>query len=343
MIAIALCCRPTLLIADEPTTALDVTVQKSILDLLKSLQQELDLTMLFVSHDIGVIRYMSNEIGIMFQGKMLELGATIDIIQHPKHGHTKALLQASSRTNILMPANPIVLFEHSSISVSYPVGKNFWGNPAGQFMAVNAVPVTIFEGECLGIVGESGSGKSTLAREIGRLMGFHKGKVAFIDQHPHAALNPLKRVEAVLQEVVVLHQPNCTKHEVRQEVARLLAAVQLDETLLNRLPKELSGGQKQRVCIARALAIHPKLLICDEILSALDKPVQVAIIDLIQQLQQELDLTILFISHDLHVVREICDRVIVLHNGVLEEQNATNLLFDQPTTSYTQALLSARL
>jgi peptide/nickel transport system ATP-binding protein len=343
MIAIALCCRPTLLIADEPTTALDVTVQKSILDLLKSLQHELDLTMLFVSHDIGVIRYMSNEIGIMFQGKMVEFGATVDVIQHPKHEHTKALLQASSRTNILMPSNPLVLFEHSSISVSYPVGKNFWGNPAGRFMAVNAVPVTIFEGECLGIVGESGSGKSSLAREIGRLMGFHKGKVAFIDQHPQAALNPLKRVEAVLQEVVVLHQPNCTKQEVRQEVARLLAAVQLDETLLNRLPKELSGGQKQRVCIARALAIHPKLLICDEILSALDKPVQAAIIDLIQQLQQELDLTILFISHDLHVVREICDRVIVLHNGILEEQNATNLLFDQPTTSYTQALLSARL
>lgn len=343
MIAIALCCRPTLLIADEPTTALDVTVQKSILDLLKSLQQELDLTMLFVSHDIGVIRYMSDEIGVMYQGKMVEIGATSDIIQHPKHEHTKALLQAPSRTTALLSANPSILFQHSSITVSYPTGKNFWGNAEGQFIAVNAVPITIFAGECLGIVGESGSGKSSLAREIGQLMGFHKGKVAFVDQHPQAALNPLMSVESVLKEVIILHQPNSTKQEVRQEVKRLLDAVQLEEALLNRLPKELSGGQKQRVCIARALAIHPKLLICDEILSALDKPVQAAIIDLIQQLQQQLDLTILFISHDLHVVREICDRVIVLRNGVLEEQNTTDLLFNQPTKPYTQALLSARL
>jgi ABC-type glutathione transport system ATPase component len=343
MIAIALCCRPTLLIADEPTTALDVTVQKSILDLLKSLQQELDLTMLFVSHDIGVIRYMSDEIGVMYQGKMVEIGATSDIIQHPKHEHTKALLQSPSRTNGLVSSNPSIIFEHSSISVSYPAGKNFWGNAEGQFIAVNAVPITIFAGECLGIVGESGSGKSSLAREIGRLMGFHKGKVAFVDQHPQAALNPLMSVESVLKEVIVLHRPNSTKQEVQLEVSRLLAAVQLEEALLNRRPKELSGGQKQRVCIARALAIHPKLLICDEILSALDKPVQAAIIDLIQQLQQQLDLTILFISHDLHVVREICDRVIVLRNGILEEQNTTDLLFNQPTKPYTQALLSARL
>jgi ABC-type glutathione transport system ATPase component len=174
-------------------------------------------------------------------------------------------------------------------------------------------------------------------------MGFHKGKVAFVDQHPQAALNPLMSVESVLKEVIVLHRPNSTKQEVQLEVSRLLAAVQLEEALLNRRPKELSGGQKQRVCIARALAIHPKLLICDEILSALDKPVQAAIIDLIQQLQQQLDLTILFISHDLHVVREICDRVIVLRNGILEEQNTTDLLFNQPTKPYTQALLSARL
>lgn len=345
MIALALCCTPTLLIADEAVTALDATVQKSILDLLKKLQQELHLTILFISHDMGVIRYIADEMVVMHQGKIVEQGPVATILSAPAHEHTRELLRYQSQPPHSAPtANTSEpMFQSGPVTVRYPVGIQWPFMPKKTFTAVDGAEIKLFPGECLGVVGESGSGKSSLAREVFQLMGGAQAHVAFISQHPHAALNPRMTIGDAVMEPLLVHHLASKKTEARAQALELLASVGLDEGYFDRFPHQLSGGQKQRVCIARALAVRPQALICDEIVSALDLSVQWSILELLERLRQQYQLTVLFISHDLVVIRRICSRVMVMYQGKIVETNTVEQLFNAPQSAYTKELLSAIL
>ncbi len=332
MIAMALCGQPEVLIADEPTTALDVTVQKSVLDLLKSLQQELQLTMLLVSHDTKVLRYMCNHIATMEQGHMQTI-VPVQRVAAPDrvtHTHTPA-------------PNATPIFEHPGITVTYPKKRNFWGKPKQWFNAVDQVPVRVYAGECLGIVGESGSGKTSLGKAIAEQNGYAKGGTVIIDQHPASALNPSMRIGDALFETVQHFSPLLDREAARKRVVQLLEWVELPEEMYHRYPHQLSGGQKQRVCIARALSANPTLLICDEIVSGLDSVTQQAVLQLLKNLQHQRQCGIVFITHDLDIVRQISDRIMVLYQGILQEEQTTDRLFAQPAQPYTRTLLAARL
>ena len=349
MIAMALCCNPQLLIADEPTTALDVTVQKSILELLKELQAEMGLAMLFISHDLGVIQYMSDDIAVMHQGNIVEYGPAQQVLQHPAATYSKALTASRSALRQITPKPapaeyppaPVILFTDPAVSVHYPAGKNFFGAPAGWLKAVDQVPVTIYKGECLGVLGESGSGKSSLGREIAVRMGGAKGHAVVVSQNPQAALNPRMTAGAAIMEPLLIHHFAKNKKDAREKALELLELTALGEEHFDRLPHELSGGQKQRLCLARALAVKPQLLICDEVVSALDLTIQTAILDLLAGLQKQLGLTLLFISHDLAVIRNISDRVLVLCNGKMEEYGPVEEIFSSPTSMYTVSLMNS--
>ncbi len=345
LIAMALCCHPSLLIADEPTTALDVTVQKSILDLLKDLQQELGLSMLFISHDLGVISYMCDQVAVMHQGRIVETGPTADVLQRPVSSYTKELTNSRAKLAAAAvasaPDGRPVLFDDPSVAVHYPVGKNFFGQPAGWLTAVDQVPVTIYQGECLGVLGESGSGKSSLGREIAARMGGAKGGAVVVFQNPQAALNPRMEAGEAVMEPLLANGLVKNKKEAREKAMELFIMTALGEEHFHRLPKELSGGQKQRLCLARALAVNPRLLICDEIVSALDMTIQVAILELLKDLQVRLGLTLLFISHDMSAIRKVCDRVLVMQNGRVEESGTVEQVFSAPVSPYTVSLLAA--
>lgn len=345
MIAMALCCNPTLLIADEAVTALDATVQKSILDLLKKLQQELHLTILFISHDMSVIRYIADEIAVMHEGKIVEQGPVDTVLSAPAHAHTRELLRYQSLPPHSAPTATASepMFQSGPVTVRYPVGIQWPFVPKKTFTAVDGAEIKLFPGECLGVVGESGSGKSSLAREVFQLMGGAQAHVAFISQHPHAALNPRMTIGNAVMEPLLVHRFAQGKAEARQQTVALLASVGLDEGYFDRYPHELSGGQKQRVCIARALAVRPQVLICDEIVSALDVSVQWSILELLEGLRQQYQLTVLFISHDLEVIRRICNRVMVMYQGKIVETNTVEQLFNAPKSAYTQELLAAIL
>ena len=345
MIAMALCCNPTLLIADEAVTALDATVQKSILDLLKKLQQELHLSILFISHDIGVIRYIADDIVVMNQGKIVEQGPVESVLSAPSHAHTRELIQYQSLPIQYAPTSTSSepMFESGPVTVRYSVGIQWPFMPKNTFTAVDGAELTLFPGECLGVVGESGSGKSSLAREVFQLMGGAQAHVAFISQHPHAALNPRMAIGEAVMEPLLVHRLANGKSDARKQAVALLASVGLDDTYFDRFPHELSGGQKQRVCIARALAVRPQVLICDEIVSALDVSVQWSILELLEGLRQQYQLTVLFISHDLEVIRRICNRVMVMYQGKIVESDTVENLFTAPKATYTQELLAAIL
>lgn len=350
MIAMALCCNPKLLIADEPTTALDVTVQKSVLDLLKSLQQEMGITMLFISHDLGVISYMCKDIAIMHNGELVEHGPAQNILQTPAATYTRRLME-SRRRLITLPEESVapdsnarkIIFADENMNVVYPSGKNFWGRPAAWIKAVDRIPVTIYEGECLGILGESGSGKSSLGREIVTRAGGAKGGTVIVSQNPQASLNPRMTAGEALMEPLLVHSIAKNKKDAREKALALLELVALEPLHFDRRPSQLSGGQKQRLNLARALTIQPRLLICDEIVSALDMTIQAAVLDLLKNLQQKLGLTVVFISHDLTVIRKICDRVMVMNAGKLEESGAIEKVFISPATDYTRSLLNSAL
>lgn len=350
MIAMALCCNPKLLIADEPTTALDVTVQKSVLDLLKSLQAELGLTMLFISHDLGVISYMCKDIAIMHNGILVEHGPAEKVLQTPAADYTRQLMESRRALTTLPPPNKAfdnagrkTIFSDVNVNVLYPAGKNFWGRPAAWVKAVDRVSITIYEGECLGVLGESGSGKSSLGREIAARAGGAKGGAVIVSQNPQASLNPRMTAGEALMEPLLVHRIAKNKKEAREKALALLELTSLEPIHFDRRPHELSGGQKQRLCLARALTIQPRLLICDEIVSALDMTVQAAILDLLKHLQQKLDITVVFISHDLSVIRKICDRVLVMNHGKAEESGAIEKIFSSPSSDYTRSLLNSAL
>ncbi|GGY71502.1 microcin C ABC transporter ATP-binding protein YejF [Cellvibrio zantedeschiae] len=367
MIAMALIAEPELLIADEPTTALDVSVQAQILKLIKQLQVNRKLAVIFITHDLGVAAQMADHILVMEKGKLVEQGKTEDIFNRPTQPYTQKLLRAVLTTAKPTPsladkAKPPFL-EVKQLKTWFPqFGGLFIKHLINTQKAVDDISLTIYRGEILGVVGESGSGKSTLGRTIMRLVEAHSGEVLLegkdllrlsesdlknsrrhfqmIFQDPYASLNPRMTVFDTLAEPLLVHGL-ATKKTVLELVNQLMDDVGLDRRFIRKYPHEFSGGQRQRIAIARAIALKPKLIIADEPVSALDVTIRAQILKLLLELTQKHQLTMLFISHDMSVVRYLCDRVLVMQNGRVIEEGETEALFSAPKESYTQQLLAA--
>ncbi|WP_110667113.1 ABC transporter ATP-binding protein [Salinicola halophilus] len=362
MIAMALACEPKLLIADEPTTALDVTVQAQILDLLKSLQAQYGMAILFITHDLSIVRHFADTVCVMRYGEVVETGRTGEVFDAPKHDYTRMLLDAIPRgRKEPAPADSPVLLSGRDVKVRFALKKRLLGK-SEYFEAVRGIDLSIRRGETLGIVGESGSGKSTLGRALLRLLkstgdirfeqtdlqaldksGMRplRSRLQVVFQDPFGSLSPRMTVGEVISEGLKVHHPEMTRRQRDAEVVKALEEVALDPAMRNRYPHEFSGGQRQRIAIARALILKPELLLLDEPTSALDRSVQVRVIDLLRDLQKKYGLTYLFISHDLSVVRALSDHVLVMKEGQVIEQGPSEALFTQPREPYTQALLKA--
>lgn len=368
MIGIALACRPELLIADEPTTALDVTIQAQILNLMKDMQEQLGTSIILITHDLGVVAGMCDRVVVMKEGQIVETGTTTEIFANPKHPYTIRLLNALPRLDQKKKPKPVSLvprdleddqplLEVKSLKQHFNLGK---GN---TLKAVNDISFHIRQGETLGVVGESGSGKSTTGRAILRLHEPTGGDVLFkgvplnrlsasemktmrrhmqiIFQDPYASLNPKMRIMDIIGEALDIHNLAGNAFQREKRVEELLEMVGLDPTHAQRYPHEFSGGQRQRIGIARALAVEPEFIVCDEPLSALDVSIQAQIVQLLEELQQRLGLTYLFIAHDLSMVKHISDRVAVMYNGKIVELAESEELYSNPQHAYTKALLSA--
>ncbi len=405
MIAIAISCNPHLLIADEPTTALDVTVQKTILELLRDLSRSRGMSMLFITHDLGVVAETADEVAVMYQGKIVESGDIRTIFTNPQHPYTKGLLACRPRLDQTVDYLPTVadfmkaqeengmkskpqletweeetieekhdpLSEDTSINsaplltvqnlqVGFPI-KGAFGQRKRYTMAVNGVSFTVYRGETLGLVGESGCGKSTLARTILRLIDPLQGKITFnrnditalkgkklrnirrqmqiVFQNPYNSLNPRLTIGKTILEPLTIHKHYKNSRQRKERVAYLLERVGLSPDDIKRYPHEFSGGQRQRICVARALALNPEFIICDESVSALDVSVQAQVLNLLKELQEEFDLTYIFISHDLSVVKFISDRVMVMNNGKIEEIGKAETIYQTPSSDYTRQLIDA--
>ena len=393
MIAMALVCRPALLIADEPTTALDVTIQAQILKLMNDLQSELQMAVLMITHDLGVVANVADEIVVMYHGGVLERGSLADIFRSPGHDYLRALLRAVPRFHMedgerLVPLREIEhttghllaereevpveldkpLLEVTGLTKSYSLRKGgiFAGGETQKVLAVDDVSFFVRQGECLGLVGESGCGKTTLSKMIMRALSPDAGqviyndrgtdvdltalsekellpyrrKIQFMFQDPFSSLNPRMTVFDIISEPLIIHDIGDPAYRAEM-VQELMALVGLDPRYLNRYPHSFSGGQRQRIGIARALALKPELLLCDEPVSALDVSVQAQILNLLKDLQADLGLTYLFISHNLAVVDYIADRIAVMCAGRLVETAPRDVLFRAPVHPYTKALLSA--
>ena len=388
VISLALCCEPELLIADEPTTALDVSIQSQILDLIKRLTKERNLAVILITHDMGVIAETTDRVAVMKNGSLIEIGNTKEILTKPKETYTKSLVSSVPPTNkkisrfviiekhntnnvennikILNRWNKIQITQRNLIEINNltkSFDDNFFTeNSKNSVMAVNNVSFEIKEGESFGLVGESGSGKSTIAKMIVNLFKPSSGDIFFdnicitkiknksemmkfrkqiqmIFQDPYSSLNGRLKVKDIIAEPITLHNPLITNTDLNSYIFDLLESVELSQKSAERYPHEFSGGQRQRISIARALATQPRLLVCDEPTSALDVSIQAQILNLLKDLQQQLNLTILFISHDLPVVRQMCDRIGVLRDGKLCEIASTEDLFVKPQHEYTKELL----
>jgi peptide/nickel transport system ATP-binding protein len=395
MIAMAIACEPEVLIADEPTTALDVTIQKQILDLLADLQKKYNMSVLFITHDLGVIADIADDVVVMYRGDIVEQGPKEQIFKNPRHPYTKGLLacrpsleknpkrlpvvsdfmtedgkekrfDVQSDEKQTRPAsnekNPVVL-EIKGVKKHFPLKKGLFGNVKTWVKAVDDVSLNVRKGRTLGLVGESGCGKTTLGRTILRLIEptagdiLYKGqnvveldreamramrrKMQIIFQDPYASLNPRMTVGAAIMEPMVIHHLGGSKSDRIEMAAQLMKKVGLSQDMLNRYPHEFSGGQRQRICIARALAVKPEFVICDESVSALDVSIQAQILNLLLDLQDEFDLTYVFISHDLAVVKFIADEVAVMNGGKVVEMNTALGIYENPQHDYTKKLLSA--
>ncbi len=389
VISLALCCEPELLIADEPTTALDVSIQSQILDLIKRLTKERNLAVILITHDMGVISETTNRVAVMKNGDLVEIGPTKEILTNPKEIYTKALVSSVPPTNKKISRFRIIEKENKSQSetnikilnrwtkkeiieqdlvkvknLSKTFDDNFFTESAkNSVMAVDDVSFSIKEGESFGLVGESGSGKSTIAKMIVNLYSPSAGDIDFdnvcitkiksskemmkfrkqiqmIFQDPYSSLNGRLKVKDIISEPIKLHNPSISSEDIDNYIYDLLESVELTQQSAERYPHEFSGGQRQRISIARALATQPRLLVCDEPTSALDVSIQAQILNLLKDLQEQLNLTILFISHDLPVVRQMCDRIAVLKNGKLCEISKTEELFKNPSHNYTKELLT---
>jgi oligopeptide/dipeptide ABC transporter ATP-binding protein len=372
MIAAAMAPSPTLLIADEPTTALDVTVQAEILDLMDDLRRQTGAALVLITHDMGVIARLADRVCVMQAGRVVEEASVLDLFAQPQADYTRAMLDAVPRLDGhdrggrpvagRVAADAPVVIEAKGVKVWFPISQGLF-RPAAQLRAVDGVDLTLRRGETLGVVGESGSGKSTLARAVLNLIAPTAGAVTLLGrditqaqgkalqsarkdlqivfQDPLASLDPRMAVGESIAEPLRVHRPRLSLTE-RTDLARaMMAEVGLDPNLLNRYPHELSGGQNQRVGIARAMILNPALVICDEAVSALDVSVRAQIIDLLIDLQRRLGMTMLFISHDLAVVREISHRVMVLYMGRVMEEASREQIYAHPRHPYTRALLSA--
>ena len=401
MIAMAIACHPQILIADEPTTALDVTVQKEILKLLRQLQQDTGMGMVFITHDLGVVSEIADDVAVMHNGEILERGTVQQVLEHPQHPYTKGLLACRPPMKIRLKKLPIVkefldgqwaggkeqilrelqisdeerqqhlkqlyaqepLLKVEHLKTWYPLKKGIFGKVYDHVKAVDDVSLEVFEGETLGLVGESGCGKTTLGRSILRLVEPTGGKVWFdgmevtalqaaplrdfrkqaqiVFQDPYSSLNPRIRIGEAIAEPLKVHGIERDRKKCRQIVSELLEQVGLEASHYDRYPHEFSGGQRQRICIARALAVNPRLVICDESVSALDVSVQAQVLNLLNRLKAERHLTYIFISHDLSVVRFMSDRVLVMYNGKPVEYNDADALFEHPQNDYTKKLIAA--
>ena len=387
VISLALCCEPELLIADEPTTALDVSIQSQILDLIKKLTKERNLAVILITHDMGVIAETANRVDVMKSGNLVEIGETKKILTTPQQSYTKSLVSSVPPTNKKISRFVIVekdnknkennvkilnrwtkkeitnqdLVQVKNLNKSFD-DNFFTENSKNSVLAVNNVSFEIKEGESFGLVGESGSGKSTIAKMIvnlfkpssgdiffdntcitkiknrSELMKFRK-QIQMIFQDPYSSLNGRLKVKDIIDEPITLHNPSISNSDLNNYVYDLLDSVEMSQKSADRYPHEFSGGQRQRISIARALATQPRLLVCDEPTSALDVSIQAQILNLLKDLQEQLNLTILFISHDLPVVRQMCDRIGVLKDGKLCEVSNTEDLFLNPTHEYTKELL----
>ena len=388
VISLALCCEPELLIADEPTTALDVSIQSQILELIKTLTKERNLAVILITHDMGVISETADRVAVMKNGDLVEIGSTKEILTNPKEIYTKSLISSVPPTNKKILRFKIIekngnsersinikildrwnkkklssqnLIEIKNLKKTFQEGM-FTESSKNTVMAVNDVSFNIKEGESFGLVGESGSGKSTIAKMIVNLFKPSSGEIFFdstcitkikkdiemmnfrkqiqmIFQDPYSSLNGRLKVEEIIAEPIKLHNPTITNNDLDNYINDLLESVELSKKSSSRYSHEFSGGQRQRISIARALATQPRLLVCDEPTSALDVSIQAQILNLLKDLQEQLNLTILFISHDLPVVRQMCDRIGVLRDGKLCEVSDTEDLFLKPQHDYTKELL----
>jgi microcin C transport system ATP-binding protein len=363
MIAMALANEPDLLVADEPTTALDVTIQAQILELLQDLQREMGMAMLLITHDLGIVRRMASRVYVMKDGAVVEQGATADIFAKPQHAYTRHLINAEPKgvaptTDLAAP----VVLETDNVKVWFPIKKGFLRKTVDHVKAVDGVTLQLRAGETIGVVGESGSGKTTLGLAILRLIS-SEGPIAYvgnrIDAYDSAAMRPLRRemqvvfqdpygslsprlsISQIIAEGLLIQHPDLDYDARRARVAAALCEVGLDPTMQDRYPHEFSGGQRQRIAIARAMVLEPKFVMLDEPTSALDMSVQAQIVDLLRDLQTKRKLAYLFISHDLKVVRALCNYVMVLRNGKVVEEGPSAQIFDTPREDYTKALLAA--
>ena len=365
MIAMALANEPDLLIADEPTTALDVTIQAQILELLRQLQREMGMAMLLITHDLGIVRKMAERVYIMQGGKIVETGATEEIFTAPRHPYTKHLLAAEPKGAPPAPNDsaPIVV-ETDDLKVWFPIKKGALRRTVDYVKAVDGLSLKLRAGQTLGIVGESGSGKTTLGLAIMRLIS-SQGPIAYVGkridaltqremrplrkdmqivfQDPYGSLSPRLSVGQIIEEGLLIQKPELDYAERRAQVSDALREVGLDPKAQDRYPHEFSGGQRQRIAIARAMVLKPKFVMLDEPTSALDMSVQAQIVDLLRDLQKKRDPAYLFISHDLKVIRALCNHVIVMRNGKAVEEGPAQEIFAHPKEDYTRALLAAAL
>ena len=400
MIAMALVSNPKVLIADEPTTALDVTVQKEILKLLKDLQRENGMGMIFITHDLGVIAEIADDVIVMNKGVIVERGKVNDILNNPQHPYTKGLIACRPPLDYRLQRLPIVkefldgiwndnnqiknellitdeerrkhhefmysqepILKVQNLKTWYPLRKGVFGRTHSYIKSVDDVSFDVYPGETLGLVGESGCGKTTLGRSILRLVEPTSGKVIFdgkditqlsnkelreyrkqaqiIFQDPYSSLNPRICIGEAIAEPMMIHEIEKDAKRRRERVCYLLEEVGLEASHYQRYPHEFSGGQRQRICIARALAVNPKLIICDESVSALDVSVQAQVLNLLNRLKKDFHFTYIFISHDLSVVRFMSDRVVVMYNGKIQELNEADELFNNPQNDYTKRLIAA--
>ena len=389
MIAMAIACKPELLIADEPTTALDVTIQKQIIELLKNLQEKMNMSIMFISHDLGVIAKISQKVLVMKQGQIVEEGLTSDIFKNPQKAYTKGLIACRPHLDIKTSRLPMVsdflegnesalkqlplkdkknlstetLLKVKNLKKYFPLKKSFFGKALNYVKAVDDVSFEVKKGSTLGLVGESGCGKTTLGRALLHLIQPSSGQVLYNDkeiaglnkkelkalrqkmqiifQDPYASLNPRMTVGASIMEPMIIHKLYQSKEERIEKVESLIEQVGLNKDMKNRYPHEFSGGQRQRICIARAIAVNPQFIICDESVSSLDVSIQAQILNLLKDLQDKLNLTYIFISHDLAVVKFISDEIAVMNKGKIVEYNDSDEIYKNPQNSYTKKLLDA--
>jgi peptide/nickel transport system ATP-binding protein len=388
MIAMAMSGGPSLLICDEPTTALDVTVQKTILELIRSLQQTEDLGVIFITHDLAVVAEIADRALVMYKGRVVEEGSVASLFGEPKHPYTKGLLRCRPALHLKGERLPMVsdyleglalvggdggafakasahevMMRVEDLRVWYPLRRTWLGKPVTFTKAVDGVSFEVRKGEVLGLVGESGCGKTTLGRALLRLVEPTGGKIVFEDvdwtsleastlkqyrsqiqlifQDPYSSLNPRLRIGRAIAEAMAVHGMGVDERGRKKRVIELLEKVSLRADHYDRYPHEFSGGQRQRIVIARALSLQPSFLICDESVSALDVSVQAQVLNLLNDLRREFGFTVVFISHDLSVIRYISDRIMVMNKGLIEEMGEAEEVYLRPRTEYTKKLLAA--